>query len=89
MTDRVNEIEQRLLRELSPESLDIVDDSHKHAGHTGAAAGGGHYTVTIVADCFRDKNTMTRHRMIYSALGDMMPQQIHALSIKAYAPEEI
>lgn len=89
MNDRVNEIDHRLRSDLAPESLDIVDDSHLHAGHAGAAAGGGHYTVTIVAECFRDKNTMSRHRMIYSALHDMMPKQIHALSIKAFAPDEI
>lgn len=89
MNDRVDEIERRLRTDLKPESLEIVDDSHLHAGHAGAAAGGGHYTVTIVADCFRGENTMSRHRMIYKSLNDMMTKQIHALSIRAFDPDEI
>ncbi len=85
---RVSMIRERLTAALSPESLDIVDESHKHAGHEGAKGGGGHFLVTIVANAFRDKKLLERHRMVYNALGDAMQTDIHALSIKAYAPEE-
>jgi BolA protein len=67
----------------------IIDDSHKHAGHEGARSGGGHYTMHIVSAQFAGKPTLARHRMIYSALGDMMKHDIHALNIKAYTPEEL
>ena len=85
---RVSMIRERLTAALSPESLDIVDESHKHAEHEGAKGGGGHFLVTIVANAFRDKKLLERHRMVYNALGDAMQTDIHALSIKAYAPEE-
>ena len=86
---RVETIEARLNSALSPESMDIVDDSHKHAGHAGAKSGGGHFDLTIVSEQFPGLNTVMRHRLIYDALGEMMQTDIHALSIKAYSPEEI
>lgn len=80
-----------LLRErlniLQPTRLDIIDDSAKHAGHAGST-GGGHYTVMIVSSLFSDKSTIIRHRMVYQAVGDLIPSRIHALSIKASAPDE-
>ena len=87
----MNRIEQmqELLAILHPAQLEIVDDSHKHAGHEGARSGGGHYTLHIVAEQFAGKPTLGRHRMIYSALGEMMKHDIHALNIKAYTPQEI
>jgi BolA protein len=89
MSERKQEIERRLQQALNPESLEVIDESHLHAGHAGAKGGAGHYVVTIVADSFRGENTMSRHRMIYGALNDMMPTEIHALSIKAFDPDEI
>jgi BolA protein len=80
-------IEQRLAA-LQPSRLEIKDDSALHAGHEGAKGGGGHYSLTIVSAQFAGKNTLARHRLIYAALGSMMQQQIHALAIRAYAPEE-
>jgi BolA family transcriptional regulator, general stress-responsive regulator len=74
---------------LNPVFLEIIDDSHKHAGHAGARGGGGHYLLHIVTPDFSGKTTMARHRMIYSALGEMMEHEIHALNIKAKTPEEI
>ncbi len=74
---------------LNPASLEIIDESHKHAGHAGARDGGGHYVLQIVTTEFAGKNTMARHRMIYSALGEMMKRDIHALNIQAKTPEEI
>ena len=86
--DRVALIRQRLTEALSPQSIDIVDESHKHAGHEGAKSGGGHFTVTVVASAFEGKKLLERHRMVYNAVGDAMHSEIHALSIKALAPGE-
>lgn len=81
-------IRERLARELSPESLEIIDESAKHAGHAGAASGGGHFIVHIVANAFRDKTLIQRHRLVYDAVGDIMHREIHALSIQAKTPDE-
>ncbi len=80
---------QQRLSHLQPESVAIVDDSAKHAGHAGAAAGGGHYQLTIVSKQFAGKPQVARHRLVYQALGDMMQRQIHALSISAYTPDQL
>ncbi|QEP44508.1 BolA family transcriptional regulator [Ectothiorhodospiraceae bacterium BW-2] len=82
---RVTMIRERLEREFSPQALAIVDESHQHAGHA-SAGGAGHFRVTIRADAFEGKTTLQRHRMVYAAVGDMMPEEIHALSIDADAP---
>lgn len=78
-----------MLASMQPVQLEIIDDSHKHAGHEGARSGGGHYSMYIVSSQFAGKNTLARHRMIYSALGEMMKHDIHAMNIKAYTPEEL
>jgi BolA family transcriptional regulator, general stress-responsive regulator len=80
-------IEQKLAA-LQPSRLELADDSALHAGHEGAKGGGGHYRLVIVSQQFSGKSTVARHRMIYAALGPMMQQQIHALAIRAYAPDE-
>jgi BolA family transcriptional regulator, general stress-responsive regulator len=74
---------------LAAEILEIVDDGHKHVGHAGARDGRGHFTLRIVATCFRGQAPLARHRMIYAALGELMDTDIHALSIQALTPEEI
>ena len=86
---RVDMIRERLEKALAPSELDIIDDSHLHKGHAGAASGAGHFTVMIVSEKFRDQNMIQRHRMVYLAVNDMMPAEIHALSIKALTPDEI
>jgi BolA protein len=86
--DRAVAIRERLEAALAPETVAITDESHLHAGHPGAAAGGGHFAVDIVADSFRGQSQLERHRMVYKALGDLMPDEIHALSIRAKTPEE-
>jgi len=73
---------------LQPLRLDIVDDSHRHAGHAGAREG-GHYRVAIVAAAFAGKNTVARHRLVYEAAGDLMRGRVHALAIDARAPDEV
>lgn len=87
MSTRADTIRQRLAEAFNPESLELVDESAKHAGHAGNKAGGGHYLVTVVSEAFAGKSTIQRHRMVYEALGDMMKREIHALSIKALTPE--
>ncbi len=81
-----------LLRErlsvLDPQSLAIEDESHLHAGHAGAKEG-GHYKITIVAAAFAGQNTVKRHRLIHAAVGDLMRGRIHALSIRAFSPDEV
>jgi len=80
---------QSQLAALEPESLDLVDDSGRHAGHEGAKGGGGHYSLVIVSKRFSGMAVQLRHRMVYDALGPLMHKEIHALAIKAYAPEEL
>ncbi len=75
------------LAALEPLRLEIADDSARHAGHAGARDG-GHYRLTIVSARFSGCPTMQRHRLIYEALGPMMRGEIHALGIRALAPEE-
>ncbi|QRM19288.1 BolA/IbaG family iron-sulfur metabolism protein [Dechloromonas sp. TW-R-39-2] len=76
------------LASLQPLSIEIEDESHRHAGHAGAKDG-GHYQVTIVSSAFSGKNTVARHRLVYDAAGDLMRGRIHALGIHAFAPGEV
>ena len=87
--DRSSMIRERLTRELDPVELEIVDESAKHAGHAGAASGGGHFIVHIVAHAFEGKNLIQRHRMVYDAMDELMQSEIHALSIQAKTPQEV
>ena len=70
------------------QSLEIVDESHLHAGHAGAKSGKGHFALTIVAEEFAADSLIARHRRVYGALGELMQSDIHALSIDARSPEE-
>jgi BolA protein len=88
-TSRIDRLTERLKTGLEPERLEIVDDSHRHAGHAGAADGRGHFTVLVVSKRFAGLNTLKRHRLVYDIVGDMMTTDIHALSIQALAPGEI
>jgi BolA protein len=72
---------------LQPVHFDLEDESERHVGHAGASAG-GHFRLTIVSPVFSGKRTIERHRMVYDALGTMMRQKIHALSIIARTPDE-
>jgi BolA protein len=85
---RIERIRELLMRELSPTRLDVEDESHRHRGHEGAKDGRGHFRVHIVAAAFSGKPALARHRMVYTALGDMMTTDIHALAMDARAPEE-
>lgn len=83
-------IQERLTQALNPTSLHINDESGKHAHHRGAKEqpGAGHYELTIVSEAFVGKSRLERHRLIYSALGELMQGAIHALKIDAKAPNE-
>jgi len=83
---RVAEIRRRLHDAFSPATLEVTDDSHKHAGHEGARDGRGHFSVHINAEAFRGKPPLAQHRAIYAALGELMTTDIHALAIKSGAP---
>ncbi|MGB8435012.1 MAG: BolA family protein [Burkholderiales bacterium] len=88
MTGGVADQIRERLRNLDPERLELRDDSALHAGHEGARSGGGHFDLTIVSARFAGQSTVARHRLIYDALGPLMRREIHALSIRAYAPGE-
>jgi BolA protein len=75
---------KQLLAALQPRELEIVDDSHHHAGHPGRGSG-GHYRLHLVSPLFQGENTLACHRMIYNALSELMPGNIHALSIHCRA----
>lgn len=80
----VSAIEQALRDALAPESLQVVDESHLHAGHAGAASG-GHYRVLIRSTRFAGSSRIARHRLVYDALAGLIPLGIHALAIEADA----
>jgi len=82
------EIKARLSQALPDASVSVVDDSAKHHGHAGAAAGGGHFQVAIVSAAFEGRNRLARHRLVYDCLSDWIPARIHALSIDARTPSE-
>lgn len=84
---RVERLTKRL-QALEPDQLCVVDDSHRHAGHAGAADGRGHFSVTVVSKRFAGLATLRRHRLVYEVVGDLMATDIHALSIQALAPGE-
>jgi BolA protein len=86
--ERIARMRALLAAAFDPVALDVIDDSHKHVGHAGARDGRGHFTVAIVSEAFAGKPPLARHRAVYSALGAMMEDDIHALSIRAQTPTE-
>lgn len=87
-SERVERIRAALEAAFAPQSLEVVDDSHKHAGHAGARDGRGHFNVDIVSPAFAGMSPLARHRAVYAALDEMMATDIHALSIRARTAEE-
>ena len=86
---RVERIHMLLVDALAPTVLEVGDDSHLHAGHAGAASGGGHFRVKIVSERFEGLRLVMRHRLVYDAVQGMMHTDIHALAITAHAPSEL
>jgi stress-induced morphogen len=83
-----SEIRERL-SSLEPLSVELLDESGRHVGHAGAAAGGSHFRLVVVSPRFAGLGKLERHRMIYAALGTLMHREIHALAIQASAPDEL
>jgi BolA family transcriptional regulator, general stress-responsive regulator len=91
LTDSAGDLASTLrtrLHDLAPTALEIHDDSAEHAGHAGAAGGGGHFSMLIVSNAFCGISRLERHQKVLARVGDLLPHPIHALSIKALAPEE-
>ena len=83
------EMIRRLEAHLSPSRIDLVDDSEKHRGHGGYnPAGESHFSLTIECAAFTGKSRVERQRMTHQALGDLLKERVHALSIRATAPGE-
>ena len=82
------EVGARLRAAFPDARIAVVDDSHRHAGHAGAAGGAGHYDVEIVSVTVRDLRPIARHRLVYDALADWIPERVHALSIRAAVPAD-
>ena len=83
------EMLRRLHSSLAPTRVELVDDSEKHRGHGGYnPAGESHFSLLIESPAFTGKSRVERQRMVYSALGDLMDQRVHALSIRARSPGE-
>ena len=82
-------IDETLRRDLSAKSVDVVDESHLHAGHSGwRESGETHFRVDIVSDAFAGKSRVERHRLVNAALAPAFARGLHALAIKARAPGE-
>ena len=90
MSDTAELIRGKLAAAFAPEALEVVDQSHLHAGHAGARPGGGtHFDVAITSAAFAGVGRVERQRMIYAALeAELAPDGIHALSLRAQAPGE-
>lgn len=86
---RIQLFEADLRKTFKVTQLQIDDESYLHAGHAGAASGGGHFKLTIHAPEFEGLNKVARHRAVYAALSKHFPDTIHALTINAIAPSEI
>ena len=83
------EMLKRLNSALAPTQIELVDDSEAHRGHGGYnPAGESHFSLTIESPAFAGKSRVERQRLVYAALGDLMHDRVHALSIKACAPGE-
>lgn len=85
---RIALFENDLRKAFVVENLYIEDESHLHAGHAGAASGGGHFKLTIISQDFKGLSPVARHRAVYAALNEHIPQEIHALTIIAKTPDE-
>lgn len=86
-TGRIDRI-RGALAALTPVQLDIVDESHLHAGHAGAKSGRGHYRVRVVSQRFANLAPLARHRAVYEVLGALMTSDIHALTLETLTPAE-
>ena len=86
--DRRSRIEQAHREGLAALRVEVVDESHLHAGHAGAASGGGHFRATVVSPRFEGLSRVARQRLVYAALGELMQREIHALAMTTLTPAE-
>ncbi len=86
--NRPQRIRELLTAGLATEDIDIIDESHLHAGHAGAASGGGHYRLRVISTRFEGVNKVGRHRLVYDCLREMMQKDIHALAMTLLTPSE-
>ena len=80
-------LEARLREALGATHVEVVDESHLHAGHAGARGGGGHYRAVIVSDRFAGLSRVKAQQVVYAAVDDWMGGEIHALSMSTFTPE--
>ena len=81
------QLEEKLREALAATHVEVIDESHLHAGHAGAKDGGGHFRAVIVSDRFEGMNRVKAQQLVYSTVGDWMGREIHALSMKTFTPE--
>ena len=86
--ERRAHIESTLRNALEASHVEVVDESHLHAGHAGARSGGGHFRAVIVSTRFEGLGQVARQRLVYGALEREMGGEIHALSLRTFTPEE-
>ena len=85
---RIDRLREQITAALQPTTLEIEDESHRHAGHAGAKSGMGHFRVKIVSGLFEGLSPLQRHRLVYDAVAGLMKTDVHALSIDARTPDE-
>ena len=88
MATTLEKIRSQLEAGLHPTHLEVLDDSGKHLGHAGAASGGGHYQVVVVATAFAGRTHLERHRLVQGLLKELFAGEVHALALQTYAPDE-
>jgi BolA protein len=88
MNDRAQRMEVLLQSAFTPSKCEIVDESAMHAGHAGAASGGGHYRLYLVSAVFEGVGKVGRHRLVYDCLRELMQSEIHALALTLLTPAE-
>ncbi len=81
-------IQEKLVRDLEAVHVEVVDESHLHAGHAGARSGGGHFRATIVSSRFEGMSKLEAQRLVYRVLAKEMEAGIHALSMATFTPEK-
>lgn len=88
MPEPVVDLLRERLAALEPVLVEIEDESHRHAGHPGAASGGGHYRLRMISPRFAGLPRLARHRLVYDALDGLMKREVHALFLTLLAPGE-
>jgi len=85
---RADRIRTMLEQAFASARVTVLDDSARHAGHEGARGGAGHFAVKIESQDFAGRSRLERHRLVYQALADLLPREIHALNIQAVSPDD-